>query len=93
MTTVTLRKQLYKQIETLPDDVVEQIADFTLFVMARRKIAPEYVDWSDEADEAQSEGDAEWDRLLETPQSQSLLQQMAKAAKTEIYNYEHIGQD
>ena len=45
MTTVTIREQLYKQIDNLPDDVVEQIADFTLFVMARRQITPSYVDW------------------------------------------------
>ena len=45
MTIGTIREQLYRQIESLPDDVVEQIADFTLFVMARRKIAPSYVDW------------------------------------------------
>jgi hypothetical protein len=45
MTVGTIREQLYRQIESLPDDVVEQIADFTLFVMARRQIAPSYVDW------------------------------------------------
>jgi len=45
MTMVTIREQLYKQIDSLPDDVVEQIADFTLFVMARRRITPSYVDW------------------------------------------------
>ena len=45
MTTVAIREQLYKQIDKLPDDVVEQIADFTLFVMARRQLAPSYADW------------------------------------------------
>lgn len=45
MTTVTAREQLRQQIDSLPDDVVEQIADFTLFVMARRQIAPDYIDW------------------------------------------------
>lgn len=45
MTTATIREQLYKQIDAMPDDVVEQIADFALFVMARRQIAPGYVDW------------------------------------------------
>ena len=45
MTTLTIRERLYKQIDNLPDDVVEQIADFTLFVMARRSITPGYVDW------------------------------------------------
>ena len=37
MTTVTIREQLHKQIDNLPDDAVERIADFTLFVTARRK--------------------------------------------------------
>lgn len=46
MTTVTIREQLYKQIDNLPDDVVEQIADFALFVMARRQITPSYANWS-----------------------------------------------
>ena len=47
MTRMTVREQLRKQIDNLPDDVVEQIADFTLFVMARRQITPIYDDWND----------------------------------------------
>jgi len=42
MTAVALRKQLQKQIGSLPDDIVQQIADF---VMAGRKITPLYADW------------------------------------------------
>ncbi|MFQ5399291.1 MAG: hypothetical protein ACE5E7_06790 [Anaerolineae bacterium] len=45
MTTTSIREKLQKQIEILPDDIVEQIADFTLFVMTRRKITPAYDDW------------------------------------------------
>ena len=45
MTTTPFREQLHKQIDQLPDDLVQQIADFTLFVMARRKIAPSYTEW------------------------------------------------
>ena len=45
MTRMTTREQLNRQIDTLPDDLVEQIADFALFVMARRQIAPLYEDW------------------------------------------------
>jgi hypothetical protein len=41
-----IRKQLSSQIEKLPDDVVKEIADFTLFVMARRQIKPAYEDWN-----------------------------------------------
>jgi hypothetical protein len=47
MTTVTFREQLKKQIDTLPDDIVQQIADFTFFIMARREVTPIYVDWTD----------------------------------------------
>ena len=45
MTSLTSREQLYRQIDKLPDDVVQQIADFTLFVMARRQIKRSYADW------------------------------------------------
>lgn len=47
MTTLIFREQLQKQIELLPDDVVQQIADFTFFVMSRRAITPLYADWTD----------------------------------------------
>ena len=47
MSTVITREQLHKQIEHLPDEVVQEIADFTLFVMARRQIKPVYADWED----------------------------------------------
>ena len=45
MTHQISREQLYKQINSLPDDIVQQIADFTFFVMARREIAPLYAEW------------------------------------------------
>ena len=45
MLTATLREQLTKQINTLPDDVIHQIADFTFFVMSRRGIPSLYDDW------------------------------------------------
>ena len=45
MATENIREQLYQQIDRLPDEVVEQIADFTLFVMARRQISPSYAEW------------------------------------------------
>ena len=48
MTHTTIREQLCKQIDNLPDDVVEQVADFTLFLMARRQIAPNYADWKND---------------------------------------------
>lgn len=45
MATLDMRQQLYQQIAHLPDDVVAQIADFTLFVMTRRQIKPVYAEW------------------------------------------------
>lgn len=45
MNVMIRREQLYKQIDSLPDDAVEQIADFVLFVMAKRRIGPGYADW------------------------------------------------
>ena len=45
MATKNIREQLYEQIARLPDEVVKQIADFTLFVMAQRKISPVYAEW------------------------------------------------
>ncbi len=41
----TIRDQLHRQIDSLPEEVVEQIADFTLFVMARKKLSPAYTEW------------------------------------------------
>ena len=42
MNRSAIREQLHQQIDKLPDKLVEQIVDFTLFVMARRKIKPLY---------------------------------------------------
>jgi hypothetical protein len=46
MTTISVREQLHKYIDSLPDDIVQQIADFVLFVIARRRISLAYVDWN-----------------------------------------------
>jgi len=45
MGALDIRKQLHQHIDNLPDDIIEQIADFTLFMMARRQVAPNYADW------------------------------------------------
>lgn len=44
--SMTFRKQLQNQLNELPDDIVQQIADFTFFVMARRDLTPKYADWT-----------------------------------------------
>jgi len=49
MKTDLLRERLHSQIDRLPDDLLEQIADFVLFLLAKRKAAPSYENW-DEAD-------------------------------------------
>lgn len=51
MATVT-REQLHQQIDALPEDVVQLLADFASFVMARRRIAPIFTDWENEEWEA-----------------------------------------
>ena len=48
MNTRLLRTQLQEQINQLPDELVEQIADFAMFVMSRRKFQPLYEDWDDQ---------------------------------------------
>ena len=47
MSSIILRKQLYTQIDSLPDDIVRQIAEFTSFLVARKNKTPDYIDWSD----------------------------------------------
>jgi hypothetical protein len=42
------REQLHKQIDRLPDDLVAQIADFTLFLLAKQKTAPRYEEWDEQ---------------------------------------------
>ena len=46
MTTSNTREQLLRQIQNLPDEIVQQIADFTLFIVARRKLGEHYDDWA-----------------------------------------------
>lgn len=46
MTTATIRELLHRQIDVLPDDMVQQIADFALFVAARKKIGGDCADWN-----------------------------------------------
>lgn len=47
MNAALIRNRLHEQIERLPDELVEQIADFALFLLAKQKVAPLYEDWSD----------------------------------------------
>ena len=47
MNTKILRDQLHEQINYLPDELIQQVADFAHFVMSKRKIEPLYEDWND----------------------------------------------
>ena len=47
MSTISVREQLSRQLYELPDGIVNEIADFTAFVLTRRKIASPYFEWSD----------------------------------------------
>jgi hypothetical protein len=47
MSDTLIRDRLHKQIDHLPDELVEQVADFTLFLLAKQKGALVYEDWSD----------------------------------------------
>ncbi len=48
MTATTVRDRLHQQIDILPDDVVQQVADFMFFVMNRRQTGDEVYDWSED---------------------------------------------
>ena len=41
------RDRLHKQIDRLSDELVEQVADFALFLLVKQKAASKYEDWSD----------------------------------------------
>jgi len=43
-----LRERLHRQIDRLPDDLVEQVADFVLFLMAKHKDTPGYEEWDEQ---------------------------------------------
>jgi len=45
MDILQIRKQLHKRIDSLPDDVIAQVADFTLFIMVKNQISPLYEEW------------------------------------------------
>lgn len=46
MNTLKIRQQLHQRIDNLPDDALEEIADFTLFIMAKKQITPLYEEWT-----------------------------------------------
>jgi hypothetical protein len=47
MVTDSVREQLRRQLDLLPDDIIIEIADFAAFVLARRQGKLTYADWTD----------------------------------------------
>ena len=47
MNPALIRDRLHEQINRLPDELVEEVADFVLFLAAKQKISPNYYDWDD----------------------------------------------
>jgi hypothetical protein len=45
MGIASIREQLHQQIDTLPDDLIQFVADFIAFIIARRQKSVSYVDW------------------------------------------------
>ena len=46
--SATIREELHQQIDRLPDDIVEKIANFTRLISPEPNDIPEYSNWQDE---------------------------------------------
>ncbi len=49
MTISRLRKQVQQQIESLPEDVLQEVADFMTFLLDRRRHEGEMTSWDEDA--------------------------------------------
>jgi hypothetical protein len=47
MSTTLLREQLHQAVERLPDELLQEMADFMAFALQRRQQAGLYLDWDD----------------------------------------------
>ncbi|MEW5938883.1 MAG: DUF2281 domain-containing protein, partial [Chloroflexota bacterium] len=47
MSQLLIRDRLYKLIDLMPDELVEQVADFAAFLAAKQKNSPAYHDWDE----------------------------------------------
>ena len=47
MTTTAIREQLHRQLDTLPDELLNEIGDFAAFILARRQGSIPYTNWSE----------------------------------------------
>ena len=46
--SATIREELHQQIDRLPDDIVEKIANFTRLIYPESNNISEYTNWQDE---------------------------------------------
>ncbi|MFM7788235.1 MAG: hypothetical protein ACKO90_08780 [Microcystis panniformis] len=46
--SATIREELHQQIDRLPDDIVEKIANFTRLISPEPNNISEYTNWQDE---------------------------------------------
>ena len=46
--SATIREELHQQIDRLPDDIVEKIANFTRLIYPEPNNISEYTNWQDE---------------------------------------------
>jgi hypothetical protein len=47
MSALHVREQLSRQLNELPDHIVNEIADFTAFILARHQIPMPYLEWTE----------------------------------------------
>ena len=47
MSTASIREQLSRKLNELPDDIVAEIADFTAFILARHRLPMPYLEWTE----------------------------------------------
>ena len=45
MNAQSTRDRLHEQIDHLPDQLIEQVADFVLFLATKQKLSANYQDW------------------------------------------------
>lgn len=47
MSIHSMREQLHHYIDHLPEDSLNQVADFVVFLMARQQMSNTYTDWTE----------------------------------------------
>ncbi len=86
LTPTTVEEQiLLGVVRHLPPERVSEVIDFARFLQHRGQSVVEYAELGEHRSvERLAEGDARWDALLATEESQRLLEHMADEALAEI---------